>query len=169
VPAVGGGATPTGTILINDGSTTIATGTLSGGTFTFTTAALLGGSRSLTAVYNGDANYLGDTSDALTQTVAQKTATPALARSASSSSSAYGSNVIFTATLTPAASFTGSGTIGVAAGAFTDAAGNPSTAGTVSPLLARPWRLTVARPWRLPVWPRPWMVRAAAWRPGWWW
>jgi hypothetical protein len=47
-----------------------------------------------------------------------------------------GAGTIYAATFTPAASFTGSGTIGVAAGAFTDAAGNPSTAGTVSPLLA---------------------------------
>ena len=47
-----------------------------------------------------------------------------------------GASTIYTATFTPAASFTGSGTIGVAAGAFTDAAGNPSTAGTVSSLLA---------------------------------
>ncbi|MEI8370631.1 MAG: Ig-like domain repeat protein [Planctomycetia bacterium] len=102
VPAVGGGTNPTGTILIQDGGTTIATGTLTGGWFTFTSPALLGGSHSLTAVYAGDSNHLAATSTALTQTVAKKTAVPALARSAGVTPSTYGSNVTFVATLTPA-------------------------------------------------------------------
>jgi len=102
VPAVGGGATPTGTILIQDGGSTIATGTLTGGSFTFTSPALLGGSHSLTAVYAGDSNHLAATSTAITQTVAKRTAVPALVRSAGSTPSTYGSNVTFTATLTPA-------------------------------------------------------------------
>jgi sugar lactone lactonase YvrE len=102
VPAVGGGAHPTGTILIQDGGTTIATGSLTGGSFTFTSPALLGGSHSLTAVYAGDSNHLAATSAVITQTVAKKTVVPALARSAGSTPSTYGSNVTFTAALTPA-------------------------------------------------------------------
>ncbi|MCY3016429.1 MAG: Ig-like domain repeat protein [Planctomycetota bacterium] len=102
VPAVGGGANPTGTIVIQDGGTTIATGTLTGGSYTFTSSALLGGSHSLTAVYAGDSNHLAATSPAITQTVAKKTAVPALVRSAGVTPSTYGSNVTFTATLTPA-------------------------------------------------------------------
>jgi sugar lactone lactonase YvrE len=102
VPAIGGGATPTGTILIQDGGTTIATGTLTGGSFTFTSPALLGGSHPLTAVYAGDSNHLAATSTAITQTVAKRTAVPALVRSTGVTPSNYGSNVTFTATLTPA-------------------------------------------------------------------
>jgi sugar lactone lactonase YvrE len=102
VPAVGGGAHPTGTILIQDGGTTIATGSLTGGSFTFTSPALLGGSHSLTAVYAGDSNHLAATSAVITQTVAKKTVVPALARSAGSTPSTYGSNITFTAALTPA-------------------------------------------------------------------
>jgi hypothetical protein len=47
-----------------------------------------------------------------------------------------GSGTTYSALFTPAATFTGSGTIGVAAGAFTDAAGNPNPAAAVSPALA---------------------------------
>jgi hypothetical protein len=47
-----------------------------------------------------------------------------------------GSGTTYSALFTPAAAFTGSGTIGVAAGAFTDAAGNPNPAGALSPALA---------------------------------
>ena len=47
-----------------------------------------------------------------------------------------GAGTTYSALFTPAAAFTGSGTIGVAAGAFTDAAGNPNSAGAVSPALA---------------------------------
>ena len=47
-----------------------------------------------------------------------------------------GSGTTYTATFTPAASFTGSGTIGVTAGTFTDTAGNPNTPATLSPPLA---------------------------------
>jgi hypothetical protein len=47
-----------------------------------------------------------------------------------------GSGTTYMATFMPAAAFTGSGTIGVATAAFTDAAGNPNTAGTLTPALA---------------------------------
>ena len=47
-----------------------------------------------------------------------------------------GSGTIYSAIFTPAAPFTGTGTIGVAAGAFTDAAGNPNPPASVSPALA---------------------------------
>jgi hypothetical protein len=47
-----------------------------------------------------------------------------------------GSGTIYSAIFTPAAAFAGTGTIAVAAGAFTDAAGNPNPPASVSPALA---------------------------------
>jgi subtilisin family serine protease len=44
-----------------------------------------------------------------------------------------GSGVTYTATFTPTAGINGTGTIAVEAGKFTDAAGNPNTAGSLSP------------------------------------
>jgi subtilisin family serine protease len=50
-------------------------------------------------------------------------------------SSFAGSGTSYTATFTPTAGFTGSGTVSVAAGKFTDAVGNTSLAGVLSPAL----------------------------------
>ena len=44
-----------------------------------------------------------------------------------------GSGVTYTATFTPTVGYNGTGTIAVNAGSFTDAAGNPNTAGALSP------------------------------------
>jgi hypothetical protein len=66
-----GAGTPTGTVTFKDRGTTLGTGTLSGGSATFTpsTTALSVGTHSITAVYPGDANFIGSTSPILTQTV----------------------------------------------------------------------------------------------------
>jgi autotransporter-associated beta strand protein len=54
------GTTPTGTLTFYDGGTAIGTGTLNAsGQATFTTSALLGGTHTITAIYGGDANYVG--------------------------------------------------------------------------------------------------------------
>lgn len=63
------GGTPTGTITFSDGSTTLSTVPLSGGVATFSTAALPVGLNSITAVYSGDTNFVGDTSTALAENV----------------------------------------------------------------------------------------------------
>lgn len=57
VSCAGGGVKPTGTITIKDGSTTLASPTLAGGLVTYTSSALLVGTHTITAIYNGDANY----------------------------------------------------------------------------------------------------------------
>jgi hypothetical protein len=46
-----------------------------------------------------------------------------------------GSGSVYNAIFTPTAGFTGSGTVAVAAGVFTDAAGNGNTAGALSPVI----------------------------------
>jgi hypothetical protein len=61
----GSGTTaPTGTVTFNSGSTALGTGTLSGGTATYSTSKLAASQYSVTAVYGGDSNYTGSTSNA---------------------------------------------------------------------------------------------------------
>lgn len=62
-------ATPTGTVTFQQGTTTLGTATLVGGSGTFTTSTLAAGTHSITAVYSGDAAFLGSTSSVLAQTV----------------------------------------------------------------------------------------------------
>jgi len=61
--------TPTGKVTFKDGTTTLGMGTLSGGKATFKTSSLAKGQHSITAVYAGDATFMGSTSPMLTQTV----------------------------------------------------------------------------------------------------
>ena len=46
-----------------------------------------------------------------------------------------GSGTTYTATFTPTAGFSGSGTVSVFAGRFSDAAGNPNIAASLSPAM----------------------------------
>jgi autotransporter-associated beta strand protein len=63
-------APPDGEIItFYDGAATIGTGTIAAGVASFSTAALTVGPHSITAVYSGDASYVGSTSGALLQTV----------------------------------------------------------------------------------------------------
>lgn len=68
-PVSPGAGTPTGTVTFKNGATTIGTGTLSSGVATFTTSALAAGNHSITAVYSGDSNFAGSTSNTVSQTV----------------------------------------------------------------------------------------------------
>jgi hypothetical protein len=60
--------TVTGTVTVYDGTTALKTVALSGGAAKFTTSTLTSGSHSITATYNGNANFIGS-SASLTQTV----------------------------------------------------------------------------------------------------
>ncbi|HZR29869.1 MAG TPA: Ig-like domain-containing protein, partial [Terriglobales bacterium] len=93
-----GAGTPTGTVTFKDGATTLGSGAVNGsGHATFATALLAAGGHSITAVYNGDANFTGSTSAAFTQTVNQGTTTTVVGTSGTPST--YGSSVTFTATV----------------------------------------------------------------------
>jgi Bacterial Ig-like domain (group 3) len=62
--------TPTGTMSFYDGTTLLATVTLDNtGTATFTTSTLAMGNNSITAVYTGDGNFIGSTSNVLDEQV----------------------------------------------------------------------------------------------------
>jgi hypothetical protein len=94
-----GGTTPTGTVTFMDGATTLGTGTLSAaGVATFATATLALGPHSVTAVYAGDTNNAGSTSNAVTVTVSLAQTSTALMASAANVN--VGASVTFTATVT---------------------------------------------------------------------
>ena len=97
----GAGATPTGTVQFMDGATTLGTPvTLDGtGAATYSTSALKVGAHSIKAVYGGDDNFSGSTSNAVSQVVL-----PAVASLSVSPSSVTGSkSSTGTVTLTSAA------------------------------------------------------------------
>jgi hypothetical protein len=70
------GGAATGTVTFSNGSVTLGTGTLSGGTASLASTALPVGKDSITAVYSGDSNFFGITSNTVSQVV---TAIPAAA------------------------------------------------------------------------------------------
>ena len=75
-PATTGPVSPTGTVEFFDGSTLLGDGTVSNGAATLTTTALSLGANSITATYEGDSNYVGSTSPAITVTVVQSATPP---------------------------------------------------------------------------------------------
>jgi hypothetical protein len=117
----------TGTVTFYDGVTSLGTGTLSGNTATLTTSALTAGGHSITAVYEGDTNYLSSTSPVLTQTV--NPASGGVTLGSSLNPSTYGNAVTFTAsvaidatgsiTFMDGATTLGSGTIVTGSATFT--------------------------------------------------
>ena len=101
-----GTGTPTGQVTFYDGATAIDTATLSDGTASYTTSALTVGGHSITVQYGGDANFTGNTSTAITQTIDQDSSTTTI--TSSLNPSAFGESVTLTATV--AAVSPGSGT-----------------------------------------------------------
>jgi len=95
----GVGAPPDGeAVTFMNGTTVLGTETLNGGLATFTTSALPAGVNSITAVYGGDANFGGSTSNVVKQVM--KKATTSTMLSSSPNPSTYGQAVIFTAVVT---------------------------------------------------------------------
>ncbi len=105
----GQNGTPTGTVSFYDGTTFLGTGTLSNGVATYGTSALSVGSHSMTAVYGGDTNFSGSTSNVLKQVVNQASTTTALRSSRNPSN--YGQAVTFHATITGQYGGTPTGTV----------------------------------------------------------
>ena len=71
-----------------------------GGSVSFTYAQLHQGSHTITAVYGGDTNYIGSTSNAVLFSLSKATPTITLS-SNPATTSVYGASITFTATLTP--------------------------------------------------------------------
>jgi Bacterial Ig-like domain (group 3)/Beta-propeller repeat len=104
VVASGLGAPPDGeSVSFKKGAKVLGTGTLSGGSASFTTSTLPVGTDYIKAVYGGDSNFAGSTSNTVSQGVNKATTTTTLASSQNPSN--FGQSVTFTATVTP--QFTG--------------------------------------------------------------
>ncbi len=92
------GAPPNGeSVAFVQGKNVIGTGALSGGTATFATSTLAGGTVTITAVYSGDANFGGSTSNAVKQVVIPATTMTTLTSSQNPSN--VGQPVTFTASV----------------------------------------------------------------------
>jgi hypothetical protein len=97
-----GAGTPTGTVTFDDGNVTLGTGTLSNGVATFSSTTLANylalGSHSITASYGGDTNFAGSnsTGSPISQDVSQASTTSAVS---SSGTSAFGQQIVLTATV----------------------------------------------------------------------
>jgi hypothetical protein len=109
--------TPVGTVTFKDGATNLSTVTLVAGAATFNTGALTVGSHTITALYNGSANYLTNTSPAIAQVVKKANTTTKLTSSLNPSTK--GGAVTFTATIAPAFSGAPGGTVTFKDGATT--------------------------------------------------
>lgn len=93
------GSSPTGTVQFKDGATNLGSPVgLSSGSATFTTSSLAVATHPITAVYGGDVNNLGSTSNTVDQVVNPAPTTTTLVSSLNPST--FGQTVTFTATVT---------------------------------------------------------------------
>ncbi|NHC46880.1 Ig-like domain-containing protein, partial [Motilibacter aurantiacus] len=94
-----------GTVQFRDGSTSLGSAPVAGGKATISTSTLAVGTRTLTAVFTpSSAEYLGSTSAALSYTItAAPVATTTALTASPASPQVQGTNVTFTATVSPAA------------------------------------------------------------------
>jgi hypothetical protein len=105
-PQLGGQAT--GTVIFKDGAMTLGSVAVSGNAASLTTISLAISAHSITAFYGGDGNYIGSTSNTLSQIVTKSTATTTLLSSLNPS--VAGKSVTFTATVSSLAA-TRTGTV----------------------------------------------------------
>ena len=101
-------STATGTVIFNDGNKVLGTATITGGVATLNVSNLAIGAHSVTAIYNGDANDAGSTSNTIAQTVVKANTTITLTSSLNPAKS--GNIVILTATLSATLPGTGNPT-----------------------------------------------------------
>jgi alpha-L-arabinofuranosidase len=127
----GGAATPTGTVVFNDGTNFLGGGTLdSSGGATLSTSALsvTNSPHSMTVFYSGDSNYIGSGSGALLQIIGPAPSTNTM--TSSQNPAAARSVVTFTATVTGSIG-TPTGTVTIYDGASPLGSGNLNGSGVV--------------------------------------
>jgi hypothetical protein len=103
-PASGTG-TPTGMVTFMNGTTNLGSSVLAGGVATFSTTSLPVGADSVTAVYGGDTNFSGSTSNAVTVTVSAVAPSFTIAASPVSATVTAGASTTTTITVTPTGGF----------------------------------------------------------------
>ncbi|MGI8771159.1 MAG: Ig-like domain repeat protein, partial [Acidobacteriaceae bacterium] len=148
---------PGGAVTFMDGATALGSAMLQNGVATFTTGALPGGSNSLTAVYGGDTNFTGATSNAVVEVVNKTTPTITWSVPAAISYGTALSSAQLDATTSAAGSFVYTPAAGTVLGGgkhvltatFTPA--NPSQYNTVKATVS----LTVTKANPTIVWPSP--------------
>jgi hypothetical protein len=123
---------PTGTVQFFDGVNSLGTAAINGGTASVTTSALAVGTHFITASYSGDGTYSGSTSSSLTQTVYVGTVNTTTTLTSSLNPSAYGQQVMFTATISPSSGATGTVTFMDGASTLGASALNASGVATLS-------------------------------------
>jgi hypothetical protein len=96
-----GGGTPTGTVTFKSGLTVLSTVALTAGKASLFVPSLTVGSHSITADYNGSADYDTSNSAVLTQTVKQAATSTTITSSLNPST--FGQTVTFKATVAPVA------------------------------------------------------------------
>ena len=101
----------TGTVTLKRGQTTLATAPLQGGTATLPLSTLDTGTSTITALYSGDRSSAASTSNAVTQTVVEPSASTTLRLTSSRNPSLVGQAVTFTATVTSRTAGTPSGSV----------------------------------------------------------
>jgi subtilase family serine protease len=117
-----GAGTPTGSVVFYDGTTQIGSATLNGGSAIVSTSALPVGSDTVTAVYGGDSNFLGQTSSPLTQVInPPSNGSSATTLTASVNPTSFGQSVTFTAQVS------GSGGVPAGSVAFRDGSATLAT------------------------------------------
>jgi hypothetical protein len=96
------GTNPTGTVQFMDGASTLGSpAALSGGVATLTTSSLSAATHPITAVYSGDANNQGSTSNVVNQVVqAPASTTTTTSLTSTLNPSTFGQSVTFAATVT---------------------------------------------------------------------
>ena len=105
---IDGAPSGSGTVAFKDGTASLGARAVIGGQASLSTAALPPGPHSLTAIYSGDANHAASASFVLTQVIQGTATTPATVLTSSANPATFGQSVTLTATISPAASGSGS-------------------------------------------------------------
>ncbi len=105
VTPTSGSGTPTGTVSFSSGGTTLAMISLSNGAASYSTTSLPVGSDAISAVYSGDSNFSGSTSNAITVTVQAPVPSFTIGASPASGTVTAGSTAQTTITVTPVNGF----------------------------------------------------------------
>ncbi len=103
------GGVPSGTVTFKQGTTTVGAAVLAAGKAAFKDTTLAFGNQSITAVYGGNADYIGSTSPPLTQTVSKAATTTTIVSSPDPST--FDKPVALTATVKSTTAGTPTGTV----------------------------------------------------------
>ncbi len=133
---------PTGTVTFMDGASVLGTATVNGsGVATLSTSALTAGTHSITAVYGGDANFVGSTSAALIQLILAVSPDYTLSANPTSATLRAGGSASFVITATADQYF--NGTVSFSCGALPRGVSCSFSPATLNPRSGSPAQTTL--------------------------